>query len=617
MKKLIFRAPVITASGYGVHSRMLLKSLHDTGKFDITVMSVPWGKTSLVYDEGGFYDTIRELSNKFDPQKMSAKDFDVSVQVTIPNEFMPLAKRNIGVTAGIETTRVSPVWHQKSNEMDLVVVPSNHSLRTFTNAIYNLPDGQQLLLRKPIWVLPEWVDKSVFNTDPVQHDPTLLKDMPDFNFVVVGLGMDKNDGEDRKNITNTVKWFCEQFRGSKDVGLVLKVSMVNGSPVDFRHVKARIEMIKRATGCGQYPRIHLIHGRLGDGELAALYKHPKIKAMVSLTHGEGFGLPLVEAAACGLPIIATGWSGQLDFLQVNGVNKYVPVEYQLGRIPPSAVWKDVLEDGTQWANPLENDAKLKMAKVVISYDKPKQWAVELAKHVADNFNEDLGRRWAEDVVAIAEGAEISPYKHYHVQTKPSEQKLEDVTIVAVGTNNPQAALHAIQESRKQIGFAHAILVVDELYDGPNPGADIVVLKRHIDSVAKYDEFIMRDLPDYVKTSHFLTVQWDGYVTNGSAWNDEFLKYDYIGAPWFWNNVVGNSGFHLRSLKLARELQSVVEYPNAHPMDTQVCENYRKKLEGKGFKFAPAELARTFSVENEPYTGQFGWHGINPFVGSRP
>jgi hypothetical protein len=161
---------------------------------------------------------------------------------------------NICVTAGIETDRVSPVWQTKTNEVaDVLVVPSAHSARAFFQGIYGAPEKgpQQLLLRRPLYVLPEWVDNSVFNPDPVDFaDPRL--DFPSaFNFVAVGLGMDKADGEDRKNLSLTVKWFCEQFKNNPDVGLVLKVSMVNCSPIDFKNISNRIKYIstRGSTWC--------------------------------------------------------------------------------------------------------------------------------------------------------------------------------------------------------------------------------------------------------------------------------------------------------------------------------------------------------------------------------
>jgi glycosyltransferase involved in cell wall biosynthesis len=622
MKKIIFRAPVQTASGYGVHSRMLLKALDEDGRFDITVMSVPWGATPLVWENTAEMRRITELASKFNPA--GPHNFDASVQITIPNEFMMMAPKNICITAGIETDRVAPLWQQKCNEVaDVVVVPSMHSARGFTTGIYNGDKGpQQLLLQKPLYILPEWVNTDVFNTDPVSADTKQadLSDMPDFNFVCVGLGMDKADGEDRKNITNTVKWFCEQFRGSQSIGLILKVSMVNYSPLDFKNIRARIAYIKAQTGCGQFPKIKLIHGRLSDLELAALYKHPKAKAFITLTHGEGYGLPIIEAAACGLPVIATNWSGHLDFLRIDGQNKFIPVDYDLAPVPESCVWKDVMEAGTRWANPKEADAKMKMAKVFLSYDKPKAWATELASHIEKTFNKSLGKVWVQDVFDMVNDKPVQLSKNVMAPlpgpiSLDDAQHLSNITLVAVSDTNIEQTCSALKKSMEQGWFAKCKLFTSKT--GLDAGDNVEVIEiPPLTSVADHDRFYARELWKHIDTTHALTVQWDGYVLNGKAWDNKFLEYDLVGAPWFWDNVVGNMGFCLISQKMLAALSVEDNFPITHPLDKGVCRDYRSKLESLGLKFAPVELASKFSVENLPYEGQFGWHGMNPFYGEK-
>lgn len=620
MKKLVFRGPVQTASGYGVHSRMLLKALDESGKFDITVMSIPWGATPLIYDDTPEIRRIKELAQKFNPN--IPPDYDVSVQVTIPNEFMKLAPINVCVTAGIETDKVSPAWQVKTNEVaDVLVVPSFHSARAVCAGIYNGMKGpQQILNRKPLYILPEWVNTDVFNTDPTKSlvvnkgSVMAMDDMPDFNFIVVGLGMDKAEGEDRKNLTLTVKWFCEQFKGSKDVGLILKVSMVNCSEVDFRNVKDRIVFIKNQTGCGgQFPKIKLIHGRLSDLEMATLYKHPKVKAFVTLTHGEGFGLPIIEAAACGVPVIATNWSGHLDFLNIDGKSKFVPIDFKLEPIPQSAVWEGVMEKDTRWANPIENDVKMKMSKVVMSYSKPKEWATELAKHIAINYNSNLGVMFAADVASLANGEKVRLTKHPFVKTSSTATRLGDVTLVAVSDVKMAETTLAMSNSLDQIMFNRALLITSTDFVPTDSRITTIRVDNGFTSVDDYDNFIAKKLADLVDTKFVQIVQWDGYVLNGSAWSDEFLNYDYIGAPWYWKPESMNSGFSLQSVKLLKELQKQ-EYEKITPYDLTLFNNYRAALETNGFKFAPSTLSSKYSVENQPYDGQFGWHGCNPFNG---
>jgi ADP-heptose:LPS heptosyltransferase len=391
MKKqtLILRAPLLTASGYGVHSRQILRALLSSDAFDLSCMPINWGQTPFILDsEDPLIQKIYELGQKFVREQQQKVGYDVSVQVTIPNEFMKMAPINIGVTAGIEVDRVSPDWINKANQnIDLIVVPSRHAAQVYASTQYQEQGTDNIIkLQKPILVAPEGVDTQFYNTLPCEPFDRVKFDT-EFNFLAVGLGFERGFSEDRKNISSLVKWFCERFKGDKRVGLILKCSMVGNSLLDFEQIKSRITEVKSATGCGEFPRIHLIHGRLSDKEMASLYKHPQVKVLVSPTHGEGFGLPMLEAAACGLPVMATDWSGHLDFLSVGQKRLFIPLAFELKTIPDSVVWKDVIEPGCHWAYPREEDVKSKLYKVSVSYDKPKEWATELAQHVQTNFSE--------------------------------------------------------------------------------------------------------------------------------------------------------------------------------------------------------------------------------------
>lgn len=382
MKRLQFIGPCLTASGYGVHARQILQALVDSGDFDISVESIRWGETPFI--AGPDVEWIRNLATR--PQHQSP---DVSVQVTIPNEFRRLAPLTIGVTAGIEVDRVSPQWIAKCNqEVDAIVVPSEHSRASFM-VEYQGSKGERLHLEKPIVVIPEGVDTEVYCPSPLVSSPSPILDglgVPGKNFVFTGLGLDKSAGRDRKNVSRLIEYFCRAFPGSQGVGLVLKVSIVNGSTVDFELVKRRIAEIKRGVGCGEFPRIFVVHGRLSERDMAGIYCDPRVIAAVSLTHGEGFGLPLIEAAACGLPVMATDWSGHLDFLSKDGRRLFVPFEFDMVPIPQECVWEGVLEAGTSWADPRETDVAAKLQRMALSSVTPRKWAAELATHISLRYS---------------------------------------------------------------------------------------------------------------------------------------------------------------------------------------------------------------------------------------
>ena len=405
--KLLLWGPVLTASGYGEHSRQILRALIDSGKFDIYVESVRWGQTPFLEDEDDFVKQIRQLEQKRrDELAIGPITYDIAVQVTIPNEFKRMAPFHVGITAGIEVDRASPSWIEKANsEVDLVIVPSQHSAITYANISYRNQNGAELKLQKPVMVAPEGVDVSLFNPD-LRSSTGLLDDMPDFNFLSVGLGLDKPFGQDRKNVSGLIKAFCEEFKDDARVGLVLKVGVLNNSLMDFSMVKDRISQIKRGCGCGDLPKIKVIHGRMTRPELARLYKDPKIGAFVTLTHGEGYGLPILEAAASGLPVIATNWSGHLDFLHSrDGKKRFVPVEFDLNEIPPSAVWDGVMERGTRWAEPKLDDARSKMKKVFLSPGKPREWALEQSSTIRTELDEKkIGPLLVQNILQVMGGS---------------------------------------------------------------------------------------------------------------------------------------------------------------------------------------------------------------------
>ena len=397
MKKVrtLLKGPALTQSGYGVHTRQLFRALFTDPMFDLHVENIRWGNCPFLTEDTPEKQAIKKCVYKFAQQeKAGNKDYDLFVHVSIPNEFEQKGKVNIGVTAGIETDRISHVWVQKCEEMDLIIVPSEHSKKALTSSTVdwqNTKTGEigQFKITKPVIVCSEGVDTNVFKPWTAANASQSMKDFqkslnlePEFCFLHVGQWGKGGYGEDRKNIANLVKYFIETFKGRDDVGLVLKTNMSRNNVLDYNSIQGRLAQIKANFKEEEIPPIYLVHGNLSDEEMAGLYTHPKVKSFVSLTSGEGFGLPLLEAAASGLPVIATNWSGHLDFLK----RKFSAVKYELKVVPEIAVWEPIITQGSQWAYADEADSKRRLKKMVKSYSTPKAKAEELVEDIQSEFD---------------------------------------------------------------------------------------------------------------------------------------------------------------------------------------------------------------------------------------
>lgn len=372
MKKVIFRGPALTQSGYGQHSRQLIKWLLQRQDIDLSVILTPWGDTPWLLDSNALDGLVGKIFERsIDPKE--ALGSDVSFQLQLPNEWDPnLSRVNVGVTAAVETDRCNPAWVSACNSMNAVIVPSQHAKFSLTNT------GT---VDKPIHVVPESYQESIDSTNLL----SLPKFSTNFNFLVFGQLTGMNPHNDRKNIFNTIKWICEKFANNKDVGIVLKTNVGRNTKIDKNIVTNMLRQLLNEVRKGMFPRIHLMHGDMNDKEIAALYRHPQIKALVSLTRGEGFGLPTLEAAASGLPIIATNWSGHLEFLKHG---KFVAVPYQLNEVHQSRIDNTIFVKGARWANVSEEEFKNRIGKFYDSNNIPKQWALDLQKKIKTTFCQD-------------------------------------------------------------------------------------------------------------------------------------------------------------------------------------------------------------------------------------
>lgn len=344
--------PIDTYSGYGARSRDFVKALIESDKYDVKIMSQRWGNTRK-----GFLSDFKEwsfLKSYIVPNQLTQQP-DIWCQVTVPNEFQKVGKYNIGLTAGIETTQCAAPWIEGCNRMDLILTSSTHSKNVFENTGFKVQNNQtkqeqELKLSTPVEVLIEGANLDVYKsikefTNTKLHDH--IESIPEkFAYLFVGHWLQGEMGEDRKNVGLLVKAFYEVFKNKSNApALILKVSCGKGSYMDRREVMRRIYAIRKSINAKIIPNIYLIHGDLSDDEMNEMYNHPKIKAMVSATKGEGFGRPLLEFALTGKPIITSGWSGQVDFLNPKLT---AMLGGTLTEIHPSAQQKDMLIKGSKW-----------------------------------------------------------------------------------------------------------------------------------------------------------------------------------------------------------------------------------------------------------------------------
>jgi glycosyltransferase involved in cell wall biosynthesis len=352
MKPLVvISCPADTYSGYGARSRDIVLPLIKSGNYDVKIMPQRWGSTpwGFLQNENPNHKLIKDCFIQQMP-----KQPDVWIQITVPNEFQTVGKFNIGITAGIETTICAPQWIEGLNRMNLNLVSSEHAKKVFQESKFEKRNQQTqqvegvIELTAPVEVLFEGANLDIYKKlDTLNTD---VKDVLDsineeFCYLFVGHWLQGETGQDRKDVGMLVKTFLETFKGKKPrPALVLKTQSATPSVMDREEILDKIRRIQEEVS-GDIPSVYLIHGELSDEEINELNNHPKVKAFVSFTKGEGYGRPLLEASITGKPVIASAYSGHLDFLS-NELSILLPGEIK--QIHGSAVVQDMLIPESAW-----------------------------------------------------------------------------------------------------------------------------------------------------------------------------------------------------------------------------------------------------------------------------
>ena len=391
--KVLIEGPALTQSGYGEHTRLVLRSLRSReDALDLHLNPLNWGTTGWLLGDSEERSWLDHLMAKYVALNEKEKEphYDIQIHVGIPNEFQRKANYCVCVTAGIETTKVSPKWIQNSYSIDKIIVPSEFSKWVFENTKYKTSDqnGNEVEAGcgSPITVVP-------YPVRTLEKDKNFNLDLEfESNYLIVA------QWSIRKNLENTIKWFIEEFK-NEEVGLVVKTNTAKNCYMDRAHTKAKLEALLDSKELKDRKcKVHLLHGDLTKEELNSLYCHPKIKALISATHGEGYGLPLFEAAYNGLPVLAPGWSGHLDFLYGEVKDKktkitkkkalFARVDYVLAPVQRQAVWQDIIVEDSMWCYPNKVDFKRKLRQIEKNHNMYLSWASKLRSQILESHTEE-------------------------------------------------------------------------------------------------------------------------------------------------------------------------------------------------------------------------------------
>jgi len=391
--RFVISCPFDTYSGYGARSRDIVKAIIELGKYEVKLVPQRWGNTSWGFcKDNPEWDFLHQYS--MNPQEMQTQPQpDIWMQITIPNEFQPVGRYNIGCTAGIEATQCKPEWIDGMNRMNINFVSSVFSKSVFQKTTYDKKEEgtdkviDTLKLEKPIHVVFEGANLDVYKKIPSKEIKAINLDniKESFCFLVVGHWMQGDFGHDRKNLSYTVKSFFETFKNRKDApALILKSSVGLSSYISREEILRRIMAIKKTMGKNKLPNVYILNGELTDQEMNELYNHPKVKVMTSLTKGEGFGRPLLEFSLTGKPIMASYWSGHLDFLHPRA-NLFISGE--LENVHPSAANNWLMQEA-KWFKPYDNEVGAAWNSLYKSYDKALKESQKQIKYAQESFSFD-------------------------------------------------------------------------------------------------------------------------------------------------------------------------------------------------------------------------------------
>lgn len=370
VKKVLLKGPMFTSSGYGVHSRQVFTALSQRNDIDLFLQPTDWGNTSWILNQEFNNGIIKKMLD-YARKNFANIDFDVSYQVLLPNEWTNIASKNVGVTAGFEADIVKESWIEACNLMDIIITPSDFTRMSFVKTSNN----SKTKLKRKIKVINEWYYNEF---DHIKEDSSYFDFLQyDKNILIMGQITASHPDADRKNIIKTIKC-AVKFCKNKDIGVILKVNAGKNTQ-QLKNVV--VDSIQKNIDQEDLSKITFLFGNFSIQEIKNLYMSNKITCMLTGTRAEGWGLPLVEAASCGLPIIATNYSAYKEFLQED----FLKINFDLIEFKNDINFVD-LDKSPKWAEFDKNDMLNKLKIFFENIKFYKDIAASRQKIIKQNFN---------------------------------------------------------------------------------------------------------------------------------------------------------------------------------------------------------------------------------------
>ena len=402
-KKVLLIGPLFNISGYSDHARLIADALYSRSDlFDVYLLSTQWAQAS---SDSSYVDKyVESLVKTQTLLEESQKNgtplgqlFDCTFQVRPPNEFEQITNYDIGVTAALETTAAPQEWITQCNMMRKILVVSNHAKQNLKNARHS-QTGE--VINTPIEVIP------FYNTITESIEPFAAYDniKTSTNFLTI------SQLAPRKNFYNLLKWFVEEFKNDEDVGLIVKLHHMNNCTLDFYHVRDKIKSILHENNLQDKKcKIHFIHGSLSEQEIKTMYQKDFIKAYVTTTHGEGFGVPMFNAVCSDIPVVAPSWSGHMDYLsapftnETSGKSKvknlFLKTKYEIGPVKEKHLMHGLITKECNWCYVDESSFKKNLRSVLSGEKLHQKNAKVLGKHIREKFSKEKVFQMYEDVVS--------------------------------------------------------------------------------------------------------------------------------------------------------------------------------------------------------------------------